>query len=248
MSAKRQRVPTIDDAQRATGILTKAYGSIDSVLLYGSVARGDANKWSDIDLIVTGSDYEVSPEALRQTLSHRLFSRVSLIYYPTSIFRKHYLERALFIAHLKREGIALFDRYHLLDMVLSKPFTPVVDVSEGIKAHLLRLSPYSDPSRFNNNFLFCLAHIYSIAKGVMMLGLAHHGVLEFNRDAAFKKFAVLNPDLKREVQNVRRLRPFYSLVTGRKPERLPFSYKSAGKQLIAAVAAVHLLAKRAEVL
>jgi predicted nucleotidyltransferase len=248
VKAQRQRPPTIDDAKRASELLRRTYKTIDSVLLYGSVARGDANRWSDIDLIVTGADSEVSPEDLRRVLSYRSLYRVSLIYYPTSVFRKHYLERALFIAHLKREGVALFDRYHLLDIVLRKPFVPVVDVSGGIKAHLLRLSPYSDPSRFNNNFLFCLAHIYSIAKGIMMLGLAHHGVLEFNREAAFKKFAVLNPDLKREVQKVKRLRPFYSLVTGRKPERLPFSYKSAGRQLMGAVGAVHLLARRAEVL
>jgi len=241
-----RHVPTIKDAELAADALTRAFRGIDGVFLYGSVARGDADEWSDIDLIVTGSDSELTPGDLRRTLSRRGVDRVSIIYYPTSVFRKHYRERALFIAHLKQEGIPLYDRHGLMQTVLRQPFIPVVDVSEGIRAHLVRLSPYSDPKRFNNNFLFCLAHVYSIGKGIMMLGLAHRGILEFNRDAAFERFIILNPDLRNEVERVRRLRPFYRLVTNRRPEQLPFSYRSAGRRLREAVAAVRRLARRAE--
>jgi len=227
--------------------LRKTFPGIDGVFLYGSVARGDADEWSDIDLIVTGSDPDLTPERLRKALSRRGVDRISLIYYPTAVFRKHYRERALFIAHLKKEGVALYDRYALLRTVLRKPFIPIVDVSEGIRAHLTKLAPYADPTRFNNNFLFCLAHVYSIGKGVIMLALANRGVLEFNRDAAFERFVALSPDLKREIDRIARLRPFYRLVTGRKPERLPFSYKSAQRQLRESVIAVRRLAKRAEI-
>ena len=80
-----------------------------------------------------------------------------------------------------------------------------------------------------------------------MLALANRGVLEFNRDAAFERFVALSPDLKREIDRIARLRPFYRLVTGRKPERLPFSYKSAQRQLRESVIAVRRLAKRAEI-
>jgi len=248
VSPRKRKAPTLGDAKRAANALRRAFPRIDGVFLYGSVARGDADQWSDIDLIITGSGPDITPERLRQTLSRHGVDRISLIYYPTSVFRRHYRERALFIAHLKKEGVALYDRLGLLQTVLRKPFVPIIDVSEGIRSHLTKLAPYADPMRFNNNFLFCLAHVYSIGKGVIMLGLAHRGVLEFNREAAFKRFVALNPDLKKEIGRVTRLRPFYNLVTGRHPEQLPFSYKSASRQLRDAVTAVRRLAERAEVL
>ena len=44
-----EAVPTPDDARRATEVLLQA--GAETVLLYGSVARGDATEHSDIDLI-----------------------------------------------------------------------------------------------------------------------------------------------------------------------------------------------------
>ena len=79
-----------------------------------------------------------------------------------------------------------------------------------------------------------------------MLGLARKGVLEFNRDAAFQRFASLNPDLAEEAQKVAQLRPFYRLVTDRQPEPLPFSYRSAERQMQEVVRAIQTLAKHAE--
>lgn len=239
------KTPTIHDAQLIADRLVKSFVGIDAVLLFGSVARGDANEWSDIDLLITGSDANLTPERLRKSLSRRGGNRVSLVYYPTPVFRKHYRERALFIAHLKREGIALFDRLKLLRAMLEKPFAPVVDVSDGVRAQLKKLSAYSDPTRFNNHFLFPLSHLYSIGKAVVMLGLAKQGVLEFNRESAFKRFNALHPDLKRETNKVARLRPFYRLVTRRQPEPLPFSYKEANRQVREAVEAIRILAERA---
>src|SRR5438445_11437045 len=93
----KRRVPTIRDAQRVARTLVKSFAGIDAILLYGSVARGDADEWSDIDLVVTGSDPNLTPERLRKVLSRRGIDRISLIYYPTPVFRKHYRERALFI-------------------------------------------------------------------------------------------------------------------------------------------------------
>jgi predicted nucleotidyltransferase len=196
------------------------FPGIDAICLYGSVARGDATEWSDIDLLVTGSDGKLTPERLRKVLSRQDWDRVSLIYYPTAAFREHYQERALFIAHVRKEGVPLFDRLKILRRMLASPYTPVVDVSEGIKMHMAKLAPYADSRKFNDNFLFGLAHLYSIGKGVVMLGLAKSGILEFNRETAFKTFRSQNPDLEREISKIMQLRPFYTLVTGRQPEAL----------------------------
>ncbi len=241
----KHKVPTVLDAQEIARLLIKKFPGIDAVLLGGSVARGDANEWSDIDLVVTGSDPDLTPGRLKQALPERN-ERVSLLYYPTSLFRKLYDERALFIAHLRMEGLALYDRLGLLKKVLDEPYVPVVDVAGEIKAHRAKLAPYTDPRRFNNNFLFCLSHLYSIGKGVIMLGLAKRGVLEFNREEAFRRFASLNPDLAAETEKISQLRPFYHLVTCHQPEPLPFSYESAGREMQEAVRAIEILAERAE--
>ena len=132
-----------------------------------------------------------------------------------------------------------------MDM-LSHSFTPDLNIREQIAAQKAKLAPYSDPRRFNNNFLFCLSHLYSIGKGVIMLGLAKDGVYEFNREAAFRRFASRNPDLAQQAETVARLRPFYRLVTERRPEPLPFSYRSASRQVVEAVHAIETLAERAE--
>ena len=237
--------PTIQDAQAITDGLVHSFSSIDGVLLCGSVARRDADEWSDIDLVVIGSDPKLTAQRLQEELSDRK-DRVSLIYYPTPGFQQLYQEGALFIAHLKKEGMVLYDRLNLLKTVLDQPFAPIVNIAEEIRVHRAKLAPYTDPRRFNNNFLFCLSHLYSIGKGVVMLGLAKKGVLEFNREAAFQRFAMLNPDLAKEAEKIAQLRPFYRLVTDRQPEPLPFSYRSADRQMQEAVTAIQTLAERAE--
>jgi hypothetical protein len=75
--------------------------------------------------------------------------------------------------------------------------------------------------------------------------LAKRGVLEFNRESAFERFTALNPDLAERVATVARLRPFYLLVTGRKPEPLPFSYHAAAMEMKETVNAIDTLAERA---
>ncbi|HET6845149.1 MAG TPA: nucleotidyltransferase domain-containing protein [Candidatus Angelobacter sp.] len=235
--------PTIRDAKELTALLVGAFPAIEAVLLCGSVARGDANPWSDIDLVVTSSDPNLTVAELRKVISER--NHVSLIYYRTPSFEMLYRRSPLFIAHLKKEGVVLFDPKSVLRRILDSPTITKADIAEEIKMHLAKLAPYRHPARYNNNFLFCLSHLYSIGKGVIMLRLASCGILEFNRDAAFGRFATLNPDLAEQVAKVARLRPFYRLVSGRKPEPLPFSYHHALVEMEEAVNAIESLAERA---
>jgi predicted nucleotidyltransferase len=235
--------PTIGDARDLTALLVRAFPAIEAVLLCGSVARGDANPWSDIDLVVTSSDPKLTVAELRKGISER--NHVSLIYYQTPSFETLYRRHPLFIAHLKKEGVVLFDPAGVLKRMLDSPTVTKADVAEEIKTYRAKLAAYRHPKRYNNNFLFCLSHLYSIGKGVIMLGLASRGVLEFNRDAAFGRFATLNPDLAEQVAKVARLRPFYRLVSDRKPEPQPFSYHAAATEMEEAVNAIESLAERA---
>lgn len=235
--------PTIRKAKELTALLVGAFPAIEAVLLCGSVARGDANPWSDIDLVVTSSDPTLTVAELRKVISER--NHVSLIYYRTPSFETLHQRQPSFIAHLRKEGMVLFDPKGIMRRVLDSFAVTKADVAKELKMHRAKLAPYRHPERYNNNFLFCLSHVYSIGKGVIMLGLTSRGILEFNRDAAFERFATLNPDLREQVKKVARLRPFYRLVSGRKPEPLPFSYHHASVELEEAVNAIDSLAERA---
>ena len=148
-----QDVPSVQDAHAIADRLVGAFPSIEAVLLCGSVARGDADNWSDIDLVVIGSDTELTASQLRQELPE-WNDRVSLIYYPMSSFQKLYQESTLFVAHLKRERVVLYDRLNLLTNLLKDSSQRTVDIAEEIRAHRAKLAPYTDPQPFNNNFLF----------------------------------------------------------------------------------------------
>ena len=236
--------PKTRDARAISDKLVQSFPPIEGVILCGSVARADADEWSDIDLVLIGSDRDLTAGRMREALGD-LSNRVSLIYYSDEAFEEQYQGRTLFIKHLQKEGVILYDRSGKLKTMLGKPL-PFVDISEGLRAHRARLALYSDARRFNNNFLFCFSHLYSIGKGVVMLALANEGMLEFNREAAFHRFASLNPDLAEETRKIEQLRPFYCLVTGRRPEPLPFSYQAAGRQMQEVVQAIETLARRAK--
>jgi predicted nucleotidyltransferase len=240
----QSHTPTKHDAEDLARLLVEKFRAIDSILLCGSVARGDANQWSDIDLMITTSDATLTRAHLREALGDRT-DRVSLIFFRTADFEKEYKKRGLFVTHLIKEGIPLYDRLGLLRDVLSEPFAPNTDISEEIRHFRAKLAPYRFPERYNNNFLICLSHLYSIGKAIVILALARRGILEFNRETAFRRFATMNPDLASQIDKVTRLRPFYSLVSGRAPEPLPFSYHSAAAQMGEAVNAIESLAERA---
>jgi predicted nucleotidyltransferase len=234
--------PTIRDAKELTSQLVGAFPEIEAVLLCGSVARGDANPWSDIDLLLTSSDPKLTVAELRKVIAER--NNVSLIYYRTPSFATSWQRHPLFTAHLKKEGVVLFDPVGVLSRMLDTPNFTKANVAEEIRQYRAKLAPYRYPKRYNNNFLFCLSRLYSIGKGVIMLGLASRGVLEFNRDTALQRFATLNPDMSERVAAVARLRPFYRLVSDRKPEPLPFSYHDAAIEMEDAVNAIDSLAER----
>ena len=239
-----RQAPTLAAATAIAGRLARKFPSIEGVCIYGSVARGEATEWSDMDLLVIGSNPRLSPARLRAALPGAERERVSIIFYPTSVFRRHHEDRALFIAHIRHEARILFDPQHILRKLLAQPFQPRVDVEAGLKAHLARLTPYEDVRRFGGNFLFCFAHLYAIGKGVVMLGLADAGALEFDRERAFRRFLKLHPRSRKDIDTIRALRPFYNLVTSRRPEPLPFSYHGAEGYARKAVAAIRRLALR----
>ena len=220
-----------------------ALQSVEGVCLFGSLARGEQDEWSDIDLLVVGRDDELRPTLLLEALPDRLrHERVSLVCYSANELRQLFEAGSSFVDHIRHEGRILSDRDGFLEGLLHAPFDPQPDTRKELDAEVARLDVYKDLTLFNDNFLFPLAQIYAIGKAVVILGLLAEGRREFSRERAFVEFRRRHHELHLEVDTVAALRPFYRRVTRRQPERLPFPYKGARPEVERAISAVRAIA------
>lgn len=215
---------------------------IDGICLYGSVARGESERWSDIDLLVFGRRSSCRPSELLNALPTGVDrTRVSVVYRPSQSLDEYFGEGTRFLVHIHREGKVLYDRDGRLRAALRSPCHPVPAERE-IQQELERLEFFADPDRFNGGFLLCFARVYTIAKTIVMAILTEKGVYEFNRDRAFDQFKKMFPAASEPVEVVQRLRPFYGIVADKQREKLPFSYLGTATELEQAVAATRALA------
>jgi predicted nucleotidyltransferase len=194
---------------------------ISAVLLYGSIARGEATDESDIDLLVVGHHAGTTSAKLRRSLGlDRGSTRVSLVFHTPESLNDAFSDGSRFLVHLRQEGIPLFDREDVLRDLLSRPWTPMA-IHEEIDLELGRLEAYVRPEVFSGHLLLPLAHVYTIGKAIVMALLAEGGTFEFNRARAFATFARRYPAHAGDAQLVERLEPFRAM-THRLPARLPF--------------------------
>ena len=117
------------------------YPSIDSAALYGSVARGDVEPHSDVDLLLVcnGSVKERLYLELTDTLSETCRNLSISLYSPAELA---FMKRvgSLFLLHLRNEGILLFDRSGILANILNE-FVPKPSYKSDFKKSLGLLAP-----------------------------------------------------------------------------------------------------------
>jgi predicted nucleotidyltransferase len=91
--------------------LKELYGDkIKRIIVYGSFARGEAGKESDIDVLVVTSD-DLDPYTVRKSISDTLFKillrdgeLISLISVPESVLKS---KNTPFIQNVKEEGVSV---------------------------------------------------------------------------------------------------------------------------------------------
>lgn len=231
-------------AREAAQFLAR-HSSVEGVCVFGSVARGDSNSVSDIDLLVLTSNPDIGRRHLLGTLpvGLRQAQRLTLLHYAKAELEQIIASGTSFSEHLRSESLVLVDKRGQLASLLRQRPTTKVSVKDELEAELAQLQVYDDLTIFDGNYLFVLARIYGVGKSVVMLSLSSESKPNFNREIAFQQFQKIHPELRRDVDLILSLRPFYKLVTRRGNERLPFSYRNCQSEVLRAIDAVKSIAK-----
>jgi predicted nucleotidyltransferase len=231
-----------DRAERVTEALVEEFPTVSGVWLFGSVARGDEDELSDIDLFILGNDPHLRPSIIRSRLHLKNRPpKVSIVYHTPETLERFVKNGSRFIVHLQLEGEVLFDSDGALAKIQRLP-TLRTSVKPEVDGQLKRLELLDRPQRFNGNLLFPLTHAFSSGKAIVMAILAENQIYEFNRDGAFDAFVERFPESRSDIETLRRLASFSALVVKGSEEELPFPYRDCEEELTAAVAAVRHLA------
>lgn len=87
---------------------------LDSIVLYGSVARSEAKRYSDIDILTVSSDPQTSRDRISQISSDFTYERnftffISLVHFSRPEFYQLIQLGSPFIANIVNEGLILYD-------------------------------------------------------------------------------------------------------------------------------------------
>jgi predicted nucleotidyltransferase len=227
-------------AERVAEILLQQLPDVEAICLYGSVARGDDDSTSDIDLLVLGSEAVSRQDALaalpddipRELLSINCCTRAQL----EEVFQYN----PSFAVHIVVESVVLGDRTGFLERLLSRPVRDIT--ADDLRRATRRLDQFQDLTRFNDDFLCCLSDLYMTGRLVITLSLLkdHIPIFEFRR--AFATWRQLHPAHSAQVMVIEQLAPFYLLARRSRVQPLPFSAQGSSEEVARAVAAIRSIA------
>jgi len=133
---------------------------------------------------------------------------LSLLPYPSKVFHDLYIEGSLFIAHVLKEGRVLYDDGYYANL-RKIPFE-ISRASLSLQWQILkqRLRLFDNLSIYGDVFTDCLSHLYPLIKNVAIVALAIRGEQVFDKDRALQLFAQMFPEMKEDIAELCRLRPF----------------------------------------
>lgn len=170
-------------------------GRTQAILLFGSAARHEAARTSDVDLLVLHRD-SVPEEVLDQ-----IDARVSISFYRQDRLDALPSRSPLFAIHLAREGQAIWDPDDLFRRALGSvgPLAPG-DVKKLKVLTSWRLASVLRDPFFEASDDLSAGQLYALTKQAAMLASASQGRFEFNRHHALDALAGVDRSLRNDAR------------------------------------------------
>jgi len=192
-----------------------------TVVVFGSVARGDADQQSDLDVLVVLTDDE-SRRELRRRLRERRADvtplPVSLALFTPLRLIQEAADRPSFISHLLDEGVSIYDAptWASLRAALVEKAADREALGREVRNRARHLEPLSGAERFSNRSpVTVLSHLYGISRSLVIARLLQAGIHEYGWRRAFDRYAEVRPDLRSQLEALKGLRPYYEYAHGR---------------------------------
>ena len=159
--------------------------AIITAILFGSVARGDSDTRSDIDILVICDDSTANlTEDIRDELAIKLHcDPLSVNVYIESQFRAMLCKGSLFAWHLRLEGRVLFNK--LKSEELFSELQQYSSYREDISQYSILLSECKKSVEENGVNLFDLSLLFTVARNCCMLIAYRLGKPAFGRLSVF---------------------------------------------------------------
>jgi predicted nucleotidyltransferase len=182
-----------------------------AVLVFGSVARGDDDAHSDIDVLVVAGDEELPAEVGHAHLA------VSPLLLSTAGLVTEAAERPSFVAHLLDEAVVIYEdrRWAALRQVLAEAVLDPDALARELRDRSEQLAPLSRPERFRTAPITARSHLFGLARSLVILRLLQAGVHEYSWQRAFDRYADLRPDLRVDLEALKALRGHYEYARAR---------------------------------
>lgn len=222
----RPSISAVERRDLARSLVTDFAGHcrLDAALLFGSSARGDAQRNSDLDLLlVLNSDAELARlracmRERRRSGDLRFVSIAAHSWRSLEVLRE---EDWSFAHHLASEGLPLLDVHDTLISRLAPQRPPDAMIRAELTSRCRELKRYDDLSRFAGDYFFPLLNIYVASKQLIMLANILSGVSEFRRRPAFAVAQGLFPQHADAVAHLLSLAPLYDIGAGRGVKSVP---------------------------
>lgn len=196
--------------------------SVVTVVLFGSMARGDSDMQSDLDVLVVVADREARAAVLSSLRAQFDGAHWPLVLTVASLHREA-VEHPSFVAHLLDEGILLRSKsaWDALRSSLSHRAFDSDALAREVRSRAKDVEPLLRSERFQNSPITALSHLYGIARSLVIARLLQEGIHEYSWERAFDRYAQVRPELSPDLLALKDLRPYYEYARARTEADLP---------------------------
>lgn len=188
-----------------------------SVVVFGSAAREDTTSQSDLDVLVVVDE---DPRAVLAGTAGSMFA--PLVFTPTALLHEASV-RPSFVSHLIDEGRLIYQRadWRGLQARLAVKASDRGALHREVQRRVRHLHPLQPVERFRNSPITAMSQIYRVARSLVIARLLEQGVHEYSWRRAFDLYADIRPDLRRDIEALKALRPYYEYSRARPGATLP---------------------------